>query len=259
MYLSLISFAMLSLGAAVVKVSTSSEVNRDQQGLEELKLSDGSPWAKYEENMRTLSNQLHAPLLHLAKPEAERKDATEMMMQTLVELDEPLVQGAPSAPPSSLISSKRSTDVSSSLSGDMDLVSGIDLSWGKTSKPSASIASMSQQNSYVAPARVAGHVNPYLEGIDFNLPKPAASMIKQSSYLSTVKVHSALKTKKIQRALVVDVLDQSKLKGALDDWLSAKKPAEQPVVHEQQQEQKQFGKKEDPMAMDTYNAWAHNS
>lgn len=232
-------------------------------------MSNTSPLEKYAENMQAWSMGLHAPLVHPAKPEEDHEEdslADDVMMRTLVEGDEPLVQDAAAAPRASLISSEHSTGVSSSLSMDMDLVDGINpmLDWGKKSAPAASVASMSQQNSYVAPTPVAGHANPYLEGIPLPAPaapQHAASMVKKSSLLSTAN-GGALKTKTIQQVLVVDKLDQSKLKGALSAFLFGKKPAETPVVLEQQQEQQQPDGEEDPYnqpkAMDNYVAWAHS-
>lgn len=237
MYLSLLGFAVLSIGE-----STSAEARTKanpaawiqfarQQGLDQLKAPD--PTTKYAANLQALSTRLQAGLEPWpTRPEAERKGATDLMMQTVVEDDEPLVQGAPAVPTSSLISSKRFTGVSSPLSADADLVSGvsgINLEWGTKSRRKASVASMSQQHSHVAPS-VAGHVNAYLEGIDFELPATAAPKLAASMIKQKVKVTKQM----VQRVQVEDTLDQSKLKGALSGWLSAKKLAKKPVSNEQQ-------------------------
>jgi len=227
----------------------------------------------------------------------------------------------PSAPSSSLISSRRSSTEasSSSLNADMDLMNmvgsgsdlgasaprtqqsqgnfyGIKMGWGEKAAPAAPPASMSQQSSYVAPA--VSHANPYLDGINFNnqaapAPQaPEASMIKQNSYLSGInfpghqqaaaapvsksgseltsfswdeysdvasgKVQprraAPVETQYIQR--VEDKVDESKLKGALSDWLvSSDAPAPKKVQKKEEQERPE--EKVDPMAIDNYNNWAH--
>jgi hypothetical protein len=234
----------------------------------------------------------------------------------------PSAPRAPSMPSSSLLSSRRSTE--SALNADMDLVGmagsasdlgssagqeqansgnyyGISMEWGK--KPQAS---MSQQNSYVAPAQpsepVMNRANPYLEGIDLGnqpasmAPKPAASLVKQRSYLESisfpgtevkpaeapmakgsndlmgfswgdlsgvasgaVQVNRPVETQYMQ--VVEDKVDQSKLKGALSDWLAPAAPSTNAVAHrraQQAQHDEQPGEKVDPMAIDNYNNWAHS-
>lgn len=67
---------------------------------------------------------------------------------------------------------------------------------------------------------------------------------------------AAVETQYLQR--MEDKIDETKVKGALSDWLAPPKDARKPVVHEQQQEDEQPGEKIDPMAIDNYNSWAHS-
>lgn len=222
-------------------------------------------------------------------------------------------------PSSSLISSRRSTQASSSWqasSGSQGNYFGISMDWGKKSAPAAPqhaayshgnpfafkrgddestldgilgtapTASMSQQNSYVAPAAPVAPA-----------PKPAASMLTQNSYLSQISFPTAGRPAPAQTSVnkgssdlasfswdeyagvadgsvkvrpaqtmymqqeqvqaVEEKFDESKIKGSLSDWLSPTKPARKPV-HQQEQQEEQAEDKVDPMAMDKYNDWAHS-
>lgn len=247
--------------------------------------------------------EYHGDPWHFKAHSAEDDDA---LVQGVLGAAAELVPSGPSAPASSLISSKRSTGGMkitriSPLSADMGLVSsaggdsdaepaptsqqsqskfyGISMNWGK-STPEAPTASMSQQNSYVEPAApVAALANPYLDGIDLGRPavtKPEASMLstQSSSDLASfnwgdlsdvasgmVKMRPAeqprVEAQFVQR--VEDKLEQSKLKGALADFLAPpQQPAMKPPAPQQrvQKQDEQPGEKIDPMAMDNYNNWA---
>lgn len=199
-----------------------------------------------------------------------------------------------STPSSSLLSSKRSSDASSALSSDMNLVGlvgsgsdlgaaaprnqnfyGISMGWGEKAAPAAPVASMSQQNLHVSQASVAteeNHVNPYLSTINFPGVKQAspAAVSKASDSLASfswdeyadvasgrVKPPQPVHAEYIQQVDEKLVnFDQSKLKGALTDWLAPTAPKKKKalVQEEKQEEQSQ---PVDPMAIDNYNAWAH--
>jgi len=247
-----------------------------------------------------------------------------------------IIEGAPvtepvQQPSSSLLSSKRTVSDAGSSANMMDLAGdlaparssgsnyyGIAMDWGKKSAPAAPTASMSQQNSYVAPAApvaVNSGPNPYMQGIDFGqpaqaAPEPAASMIKQNSYLSQisfpkkrgeepaynapskgandltsfswneyadvadgrVQVQRPAKTQYIQQEETVDEskiqgmearFEQSKVQGALSDWLAPmheSSAARKPKADQKQQEPSMPDDPEkiDPMAIDNYNNWAHS-
>eukprot|EP00746_Dinoflagellata_sp_MGD_P031268 gnl/MRDRNA2_/MRDRNA2_174351_c0_seq1.p1 gnl/MRDRNA2_/MRDRNA2_174351_c0~~gnl/MRDRNA2_/MRDRNA2_174351_c0_seq1.p1 ORF type:complete len:250 (+),score=61.49 gnl/MRDRNA2_/MRDRNA2_174351_c0_seq1:103-852(+) len=229
MYHVFVSIFVLSLGAA---------------GLEQLKASDQNPYSKWAATLQGLSQTFFdgGDPVDLTRTRPEAEHPKDEMLQTLVDDEGPLVKGTETAPSSSLISSKRITDASSPLKADMDLVtplSGINMEWGNFRKKSAPP---------VAPKRRASMIKQSSSSstVDFPMAQQAqASMNKATNYLSSFSWNEysdvasgriKVRPQMIHQVKVEDKLDQSKLQGALADFLSVEKTV---GVHEQQQEQQQ--------------------
>lgn len=247
-----------------------------------------------------------------------------------------IITGSPAPAQASLLSSRRTgnddQDIMAMVGSGADLAPkqgayyGISMNWGKKAEPAAPepaapVASMSQQNSYVAPqpAPVANSdSNPYLTGIDLGssqpvaaAPQPEVSMLKKNSYMSQINFpmkrgeaeeaaaqvlnkgtgglgsfswdeyadvasgrvqvqRPPVQTQYIQSDDSVDAskfqrveakFEESKVKGALSDWLAPmheEPAARKPRAEEKQEEMPDDPSKIDPMAIDKYNDWARS-